>query len=413
MQRIGVTLVVMLFAVSAWGRGGGEQAVPFEERFAEMSWEEIVEEARGQTVFWYMWGGSDAINTFVNGYVASRLEEEYGVDLEVVPVVDATTFVNKVLGEKQAGRDTNGSVDLMWINGENFRTMRDANLLFGPYAERLPNTRYVDLADPSVKNDFGYPTEGYESPYGSAQVVMIYDSARVSDPPTNVGELLDWIRAHPGKFTYPTIPDFVGSVFVRHIFYHVAEDLTQLMGPFDQAAFDEVATETWRLLNDIEPSLWREGSTYPESQAQMQNLFANGEVFFNVSYNPNSAANLVSQGRYPDSTRTFVFDSGTIANSHYVAIPYNSPHKAAAVVVANLLLDPATQYEKSKPQVWGDPTILDIERLPDEWQEEFRELPIHPSALPANVLNRNKLPELQPEWLSAIEKGWTEHVLQQ
>jgi putative spermidine/putrescine transport system substrate-binding protein len=301
----------------------------------------------------------------------------------------------------------------MWINGENFRTMREADLLFGPYAERLPNIRYVNLEDPSVKNDFGYPTEGYESPYGSAQVVMIYDAARVPNPPTSVTGLLDWIRANPGKFTYPTIPDFVGSVFIRHIFYHVAGDHSRLMGSFDQSVYDEVAPRTWKLLNDIEPSLWREGNTYPESQAQMQDLFANGEIHFNVSYNPNSAANLVAQGRYPDSTRTFVFDSGTIANSHYVAIPYNSPHKAGAMVLANLLLDPATQYEKNKPDVWGDPTILDIPRLPQEWQERFRELPTHPSTLPASVLNGHKLPELQAAWLSAIEMGWTEHVLQQ
>lgn len=47
---------------------GGVPARAFEERFASMSWEEIVAEARGQTVHWYMWGGSDLINRFVTGY---------------------------------------------------------------------------------------------------------------------------------------------------------------------------------------------------------------------------------------------------------------------------------------------------------------------------------------------------------
>jgi putative spermidine/putrescine transport system substrate-binding protein len=359
-----------------------------------------------------MWGGSDLINKFVNGYVAERLKNEYDITLEMVPVTDSTTFVNKILGEKQARRDSGGSVDVMWINGENFRTARQAELLFGPYADRLPNMKYVDGTDSSIANDFGYPVEGYESPYGSAQVVMVYDSARIPEPPRAIEDLLEWIRANPGKFTYPAIPDFTGSVFVRHLFYHVAGDYEQLLGSFDQKLFDRIAPKLWQLLNDLEPYLWREGNTYPETHTKLQDLFSNGEVYFDVTYNPSEAASLVSQGRYPDSARTFVFDSGTIGNTHYVAISYNSSSKAAAMVLANLLLDPATQYEKSRPEVWGDLTALTVGALPTEWQEKFQNLPRPTSVLSPAELSSHKIPELQATWLEAIEKGWTENVLQ-
>ena len=171
-------VLAVLVASGLWAGGEQEQSLPFEQRYQSMSWEQIVGEARGQRLYWYMWGGSDLINRFVNGYVAERLMNEYDVTLEMVPVTDSTTFVNKVLGEKQARRDSGGSVDVMWINGENFRTMRDADLLFGPYADKLPNMQYIDSTDSSISNDFGFPVEGYESPYGSAQVVMVYDSAR-------------------------------------------------------------------------------------------------------------------------------------------------------------------------------------------------------------------------------------------
>ena len=392
--------------------GGSVSSLAFEERLASMSWEEILSEARGQTVYWYMWGGSDLINRYVNGYLAGRLREEYGVTLQMVPVTDAAVFVNKVLGEKQAGRDTRGSVDLMWINGENFRTMRQANLLFGPYADRLPNMRYVNAADPSVAYDFGFPVEGYESPYGSAQVVMIYNSAKVPSPPATVAGLLDWIRANPGRFTYPGMPDFTGSVFVRHLFYHAAGGYERLLGPFDPERFDEIAPRTWRLLKDLEPYLWRQGRTYPESRTALQELFANGEVYFDVSYNPVEAAGLIAQGRYPDTARTFVFDSGTIGNTHYVAIPFNSSSKAGAMVLANLLLDPAAQYEKARAEVWGDLTVLDLARLPVKWRESFEALPRSEAVLPPEVLSKHRIPELQASWLDAIEKGWVENVLQ-
>jgi len=411
---LGAAIVAALAAPGAWAGGRRESGAvdSFEGRFGSMSWEEIEAEARAQTVYWYMWGGSDLINRFVNGYVAGRLAEEYGVNLKVVPVTDATTFVNKVLGEKQAGRTSGGSVDLMWINGENFRTMRQADLLFGPYAERLPNMQYVNASDPAVANDFGFPVEGYESPYGSAQVVMIHDSAKVPEAPTTVEGLLSWIRSNPGRFTYPAPPDFTGSVFVRHLFYHAAGGYERLLGPFDQELFDEVAPRTWKLLNEIEPYLWRQGRTYPESQTALQELFANGEVLFDVSYNPAGAASLIAQGRYPESARTFVFDSGTIGNTHYVAIPFNSSSKAGAMVVANLLLDPATQYEKARPEVWGDLPVLSISKLPGEWRARFDSLPRPAAVLPPEVLTTHKIPELQAAWLEAIEKGWVANVLQ-
>ncbi len=407
-----IFIVFILIAAGLWAGGKQEQTLPFEQRYQSMSWDQIVAEARDQKLYWYMWGGSDLINKFVNGYVAERLEREYGVTLEMVPVTDAATFVNKVLGEKQAGRDSDGSVDVMWINGENFRTMREANLLFGPYADRLPNGQYVDAADSSIANDFGYPVEGFESPYGSAQVVMVYDSAKVPEPPRTVEDLLDWIRANPGKFTYPAIPDFTGSVFVRHLFYHVAGGYEKLLGPFDRELFDTIAPKLWELLNGLEPYLWRQGNTYPETHTKVQDLLANGEVYFDVSYNPGEAASLVSQGRYPESVRTFVFDTGTIGNTHYVAISYNSSSKAAAMVLANLLLDPAAQYEKSRPEVWGDLTVLNVGGLPRQWREKFMSLPRPPSVLPPDVLSSRKIPELQASWLEAIEKGWTQNVLQ-
>jgi len=413
-------LLVCTAAVWAGGRQENRAGAPaagaagarFEERFRSMSWGQIEAEARGQMVYWYMWGGSELVNRFVNGYVARRLSEEYGVTLEVVPVTDATTFVNKVLGEKQAGRDSKGSVDLVWINGENFRTMREAGLLFGPYAGRLPNLGYVDVTEPAVANDFGFPVDGYESPYGSAQVVMIYDAARVPEPPTTIEGLLEWIRANPGKFTYPAPPDFTGSVFVRHLFYYAAGGYERLLGEFDPELFQEVAARTWALLNEIEPYLWRQGRTYPESHTVLQDLFANGEVHFDVSYNPAEAASLIAQGRYPETARTLVFASGTIGNTHYVAIPYNSSSKAAAMVVANLLLDPSVQYEKARPDVWGDLTVLTVSSLPEGWREKFDALPRPAAVLPPDVLSSHRIPELQASWLEAIEKGWVENVLQ-
>lgn len=377
------------------------------------TWDDVSAAAQGQTVNFYMWGGSDLINNWVTGHVADAVLAQYGVTLNMVPVSDATEFVNKVLGEKEAGRDADGSVDLVWINGENFRTMRQADLLYNNWSQFLPNSIYVNWDDPSVANDFGLPVDGYESPYGKAQFVMIYDSAKVPQPPTTVPDLLAWIEANPGKFTYPAPPDFTGSAFMRHICYDAVGGYETLLGDFDQALFDAELPACWETLNAIEPFLWREGQTYPENHTRQQDLFANGEVYFDMAYNPAEASSLVANGRYPETTRTFVFDGGTLANTHYVAIPYNSPHKAAAMAVANYLLSPDAQLSKAQPEIWGDLPVLDPALLPADLQTSFAAIPRGTATLSTEELAANRLPELTAPWITAIEQGWETAVLQQ
>lgn len=374
-------------------------------------WQAVLERARGRTVDWYMWGGFPGTNAYVNGFVAEELQKRYGVRLRQVPVTDIAEVVSKLLVEKQAGKDQGGQADLLWINGENFRTAKRNGLLFGPFAQRLPNHGLVDWSQPSVRNDFGEPVENLESPWGSAQVVMIYDRRRTPRPPQSIAALLEWIRLHPGRFTYPAPPDFTGSVFVRHVFYHVSGDVDYWQGDWSEDRFRQAAEDTYRILRELAPFLWREGNTYPETPERLSQLFADGEVDFSISYHPAEASKKILDGLYPETVRTYVFQEGTISNTHFVAIPFNAADKSAAMVVADFLLSPEAQLVKADPSVWGDLPAIDIQRLPAEWQEKFRSLPRGPATLPDSVLQQHRLPEPPSEILIRLEKGWESQVL--
>jgi putative spermidine/putrescine transport system substrate-binding protein len=376
-----------------------------------ISWEQTIKKARGQTVDWFMWGGFPSANAYVNGYVAKAVEERYGIRLRQVPVKDIAEVVSKILVEKQAGKNQGGEVDLMWINGENFRTCKRNQLLFGPFAEALPNQKLVDWTLPSVYNDFGEPVEGMESPWGSAQVVMIYDAKRIPQPPQTISGLIDWIRQHPGRFTYPAPPDFTGSVFVRHIFYHVSGEVNAWQGDYDDERFKQASDNTYQLLKELAPFLWRQGKTYPENPLRLAHLLADGEVDFAISYHPAEASKMIADGLYPNSVRTFVFKEGTIANTHFVAIPFNAAAKEGAMVVANFLLSPQAQLKKADPTVWGDFPAIDVSRLDADWQKRFADLPRGPATLPDAVLQRHRLPEPPSSLLIRLEKGWDQHVL--
>ena len=400
----------LLLLVAACGSAGGV-AGDTGSRGENRSFAELEKEARGTTVNFSLYGGDEAINAYVDDYVTPRLKEEYGITLERTPLTDTADAINKLINEKSAGKDE-GTIDLVWINGENFATGAEADLWFGPWAERLPNAKYIDWESPSINRDFGYPVEGREAPWGKAQFVMIYDSAKVEEPPKNVDELRDWAEENPGRFTYPAPPDFTGNAFIEQALYGVTGEVETYQKPFDERVFDEKSPEVYEFLNEIEPNLWREGKTYPESSTKLDELYQNGEVYLSMSYNPQLAQRQIEKGLWPEGTRTYLLEGGTLNNTHYVAIPFNSPNKAGAQLVANFLESPEAQVEKQNPNGWGDLTALDVDRLPEDAREDLSEIQ-GKATLPADELQENRVPEARSDWLLALEDGWQERVLKE
>jgi putative spermidine/putrescine transport system substrate-binding protein len=401
-----VLLTALVLLLVACGGSGSNESGPSEA--GQQPWEEVVATAEGTTVNFFMFGGAEDTNAYVDEWVAPRLQEEYAIELVRTPISDTSDAVNKLLNEKQAGREE-GTIDLLWINGENFFTGSQADLWWGPWAEELPNARYVDWDDPRINTDFGHPVDGYEAPWSQAQFVMIYDSARVEDPPENTEELLKWTAENPGRFTYPAPPDFFGNAFILQLFYQVTGQVEPYLQEFDQALFDAEAPAFYDFMNELEPNLWRGGQTYPTSGAALDELYQNGEVDFTVSYNPYFAQQQVERGIFPESSRTYLLEGGTLANTSYVAIPFNAPNKEGAQVVANFLQSPEAQRELQKRNVVGGLTTLDVDLLPEEMRQQFTIDP-GPAALGLDELQENQVSEARTEWQLALQDGWVSEV---
>ncbi len=370
------------------------------------SWEETVAEARGQTLYWNAWGGDEGINDYV-AWVGERLAEEYEIELVHVKLSDTAEAVRKVVAEKAAGRHADGSVDLIWINGENFKAMKDQDLLHGPITPSLPNYALIDVAaNPAIELDFTIPTGGYESPYGQAKLVFIYDTQTVSAPPASMAALLDHAAANPGRVTYPAPPQFLGTTFLKQALYELVDDPeTLLLEAGDN--FDAVTAPLWAYLDRLHPVLWRDGKDFPSGDDALIRLLDEGAVDFALSFHPGKASAAIAQDLLPDTVRTFVLAEGTIGNTHYVAIPYNAAHKAAAMVAANFLLSPEAQARKQHPDVWGDMTVLSMARLSEEGRALFDALPRGIATLGPAELGPT-LPEPHPSWMTRIEASWLE-----
>jgi len=368
-------------------------------------WENTLTEARGQTVYWNAWAGDERINDYID-WVADTVADRHGVTVRHVKVADTAEVVARVLAEKAAGRDSDGSVDLVWINGENFAAMKANDLLHGPWTEELPNYRYVDEAGkPTVLVDFTIPVDGLEAPWGMAQLVFMYDTATVAQPPRSIPALKDWAAAHPGRFTYPQPPDFLGSTFLKQALLALLDDPEQLQSPASQAEVEAVTAPLWAYLDALHPHLWRSGRAFPQNGPAQRRLLADGEVNIALSFHPPEASSAISQGELPDTIRTFVLENGTIGNTHFVAIPYNAAHKAGARVLADFLLSPEAQARKLDPAHWGDFTVLDLDALPPAERQRFEMIDLGVATLSPQELG-TPLPEPHPSWMEAVEAGW-------
>jgi len=374
-------------------------------------WASVLKDANGQTVYWHAWGGEPRINDYI-AWVGREVEKRHGVKLVQVKVSDTGTVVGKVVAEKAAGKDAGGSVDLVWINGENFAAMKFRGLLMTPgWAGKLPNFAHVDTGGkPTVTNDFTVPTDGLEAPWGMAQLVFMHDTARLKAPPKSMAALLDWAKANPGRFTYPQPPEFHGTTFLKQALYELAADRSVLaMAPTD-VTFDKMTAPLFAYLDKLNPLLWRGGRAFPKNSSALRTLLADGEIDIAFAFNPAAASNAIANDELPDTVRTYVFDRGTIGNTHFVAIPYNANAKAGALVVANFLMSPEAQARKQDPKVWGDPTVLDVAHLAKADKARFEALDLGIATLPPEKLGKT-LPEPHPKWMSRLEAAWADRYL--
>jgi putative spermidine/putrescine transport system substrate-binding protein len=384
---------------------GGHTAPPSAGALARMPWDSVLARARGQEVIWRMWRGDPAINAYVDHWVAPRVKDRFGIALTAV-AGEGPEITNQLLAEKRAG--SAGRASLLWINGQTFHNLRQEQLLFGPWASRLPNDRYLDSASAIVMRDFEQPLDGFESPWGRVEFALIYDSARTPRPPRSVAELHDWILAHPGRFTYDQ--GFTGTSFLKILLYALNGGPERFEGGFHQAVYDSASERLWQWLDEVRPALWRSGETYPADVADLHRLFANGEVDFTMSYNQNEAANKIRQGILPPTARPLLLTDGMLANAHYVGIPFNAPAPAAAMVVANFLLSPEAQLEKSRPAVWADGTVLSLGRLPPEWADSFDTVQRSAHLLSPDSLARYARAEVAPEYHQRIAADWQHRI---
>lgn len=354
-----------------------------------LDWPSIEKQAKGQTVYFYAWGGSQQINNYLR-WADKQLQQQFDVRLQHVKVDDISTAISRLLTEKAAGKVTGGTIDMLWINGENFKNMKQNQLITQPFAQQLPSWQFVNKDFP-VDNDFTEPTEGLEAPWGIGQLIFIHDKKRTPTPPTSVKQLLTFAQQNPNKFSYPQPPSFHGTSFLKTALLELVEDPALLYQAVDEKTFIKTTQPLWQYLEQLHPLSWQQGKQFPTSSAHTMQLLDDGELDLAISFNPNEVSSAQSNGTLAETTDSYAMENGALSNIHFLSIPFNANAKQGALVAINFLLSPEAQSKKGDLSQWGDPSVLKTQYI---------------TGSAANTKLFKSVAEPHPSWQAALEQAW-------
>ena len=343
-------------------------------------WQQTLNAAKGQSVYFYAWGGSKAVNEYLR-WATREIAQQYGIRLIHVKVTDPSEPVSRLKAEN--GRTS--AIDLMWVNGENFAYLKQRGFLLGNLWSAIPNAAFLAVDSLPITFDFGEPMDGFEVPWGIGQFNLIAESGVFQTPQVSAQSLLDIAKKHPKTVTYPRPPEFHGTTFLKQLLVDLTDTDTRLYQLATEQAQEELLPVLWQYIDQLHPHLWQQGKAFPSSAAEQLLLYQQKILSMAVSFNPNQWLKEKNTQELSESSVRRYFTDGAITNSHNLAIPKSAPSSDAAKVVINFMLSEKAQQEKFTG-VWGDPSVI------TSLFDETATMPAHP--------------ELHSSWHVLIEDAW-------
>lgn len=245
---------------------------------------------------------------------------------------DAATLA-KITAAKVTHRDP--GIDL--IDGGIVTQLGAAGLLYRPTTAAMPNIKQVPTTLVKLGNS--------GIPYRASQVLLAYNSKNVTTPPRTYADLLTWIKAHPGKFTY-NAPSGGGSgrSFVQTV-------LDANMSAADVKTLQTVASKAtqakwaagWNVLRGLNKYTYGQNGTYPVNNAATLDLLSKGLVDMGPVWS-DQIASALKAGTMPKDVKVIGLKNPAFTGGPaFLGIPSNSSNRNGARLLANWVLSPAAQ----------------------------------------------------------------------
>lgn len=286
-----------------------------------MSQDELVAQAKSEgQLTWYVWYFQPEFREQVKAF-----EDEYGIKVNIPDITSGDDAVKKVLAE--AGRDT-GDVDVLAMGGDTTNRLDMQKLFYGPILPVMPD--HAALTDKINGGD----GKGYAVAYWGNQTGMAYDSNRVRADtlPQTIGQLSDWMKAHPGQLGFNYENGGSGPSFIENVVRNVLG-----LKPGDTVEGTPDMSAAWKWFNDRKDEFVITGSN-----ADSLTRLNSGE-FLMVPAWEDQLFSLQKSNTVGKQIKLYIPEWGMNGGGNVVAIPANAPHKAAALLFAEWLTSAKTQ----------------------------------------------------------------------
>ena len=419
-----------------------------------MSWDDVLAEGKGGKVTFLAWGAGGA-DPYVQQWwehLTEDVKKKYGIELTCVEQDQAET--QKLTTDIESKLDA--TYDMFWGLGSSMTNLRKLNGLWGgnEWLTKLPNYKYLDPTNNFVQFDGVTDIKGEEAPFQglNPSLVCSTDKWDPSLPYTaekgifhNFTELAEWVKLHPGQFTYMD-PTGAGAFHSMSFFKEALSELTSdgnggwktvfdagddvatkrkkiqaniddwykwgTSGEASEAAFIEKADYLWAFLNEIKPNLKQgdSGAMYPATAPEMREYVNAGElacVFTTCTQVSNRVAD--APANYPVNPAIFMLDT-TIGSWDYAIITSNSKNKAAALLVANEMIDPENQLYAFTTT--GNGYNIDPAKAGSEIEKKFNDAVAGMGALTSSVeaIAEKSYTDKFGPIAAFLPAGWTQKV---
>ncbi|MDR1571660.1 MAG: extracellular solute-binding protein [Clostridiales Family XIII bacterium] len=403
----------------------GPPSKSVETDLAGMSWEEILAEADGDTVTFCAWGsgGADAMVQQYWEYIRGRAKDEYNIAVEYVE--DTAEEEQRLVSDHEGGLDA--TIDMFWGASGSIQPMNAKGALWGDdgnqWVKKLPNSEYLDWTATDVLYNGAMPTGGYQAQFMKVTPAMVYAADRydaalgwdesrteggrtVYGLPHSLTELSLWVKRYPGKFTYLDLlgsGGFHGRQFATSALYELTDDgkggwkavydeadddgtrsekiqrhaeewnAWATGGEAGEDAFIERAGYVWAYLNELEPNLLQgdSGAYYGADAYDMIARVNAGDIAVSFTTCISIYPKTQSDPSYLPQGRLYLMET-SVGYPDFVVIAKNSRHKAAAMALCNLLLEPEANAKVTA--MTGNAYNLDLARLDPEDRAVFEDM---------------------------------------
>lgn len=187
------------------------------------------------------------------------------------------------------------------------------------------------------------PVDGKAVPYRGSAVLLAYDSSTVTTPPKTLADLLSWIKANPGRFTYNS-PSTGGSgqAFVATVLDSMIEPaqrktLTTKADPGAEQGWDAGLAA----LRELDASIYQ--GVYPNGNQAVLDLLGKGQISMAPVWSDMYLSAVANDQLGKNIKVTQISEPSFTGGAAYLGIAKNATNIDGALALANFVLQPEQQ----------------------------------------------------------------------